>query len=108
METATLPQTKVCTGCGLEKPLDQFHLAGLTHYHHPNYDGYKSRCKECTRIASQRSRQLDPRKDVKRAKQHFWSRLAEKQRQYQALPGLPILSSLDRRYLIEVFKEFSL
>lgn len=39
--------TKKCTRCGEEKPLEEFHRAGLDAY---GNNAYKSRCKDCCSI----------------------------------------------------------
>lgn len=38
---------KVCSKCGVEKPLEEFHRAGLDAY---GNNTYKSRCKDCCSI----------------------------------------------------------
>lgn len=38
---------KVCSRCGVEKPLEEFHRSGLDAY---GNNAYKSRCKDCCSI----------------------------------------------------------
>lgn len=74
--------TKVCSQCGEEKPLSEFHRR-----RHYVQHGYRAACKTCTREATREARARSPRKlDLKKHRVRARTRAAIRQQRLVPQP----------------------
>ena len=86
--------TKKCIRCGEEKPLEEFHRAGLDAY---GNNAYKSRCKDCCSIEGRYYREknkeiLKQKRDELRASKNVDLGILMREAAQQANQAFPLLS----------------
>jgi len=108
------PKSRICTKCGVEKPLDEFHKRKIGKF------GRESRCKVCKAehyqknrervlVRQRRYREANPGKLQEQDRRYYVKnrgRISEKKRQYrEANPGK--LRERARRYYEENLEKFA-